>query len=111
MPFAPDGNSYMKREVLTAWVEEGKGQTPNQPLAHWVTGAIMEMPGMLGIQAALVSLPHRGGDFPGVHEPSLFHSLHTTKALVSLCQPQLPLIWEIIWANKPSRNTELIFPS
>lgn len=36
-------------------VEEG---TSNEPLAYCVTGAIMEVPGMLGTQAALVSLLH-----------------------------------------------------
>lgn len=34
MPFAPNGTSYMKREVCTAWLEEGKGKGPNRPLAH-----------------------------------------------------------------------------
>lgn len=47
MPFVPGGNSYMTREVLTAWVEEG---TSNELLAYCMTGAIMEVPGMLGTQ-------------------------------------------------------------
>lgn len=77
MPFAPDGTSYVKREVRTVWLEEGKGQTPNQPLARWGTGAVMQVgarcarnPG----SACQPATPREG--FPGIREPSLSHCLH-----------------------------------
>ena len=86
--------------------EEGRDST-KEPLAHFMTGAIMEVPSVLGSQGQKpLSAHHTMGRFP-CHEfmNPLLPIPYTIEELLLF----LPLGWEMIWAHIPTRETDLFF--
>lgn len=111
MPFTADGNSNMKRSSYS--LGGGGEGTDTQWTVSTFHGSrhrgarYARNPG----SEALVSLSHQEKVPRHVLWVLSFHFSHDREAPVSLCQPQLfsPLGCKMIWANKPTKKTDLNF--